>query len=120
MTDREKEIEIAKRLGWTARYFELTRFTLINPQGKAVSATACPESAAWDYLCPCYLTDRNAAQEIVTHFADSDDWHQFSEAIHWAWTLAKKPVKASSFIFVGLLATSREICEAACEVWEIQ
>ena len=100
MTDREREYEIARRLGWTLVHHEYD----VSPDSEVV-----PQPRQ----IPAYLTDRNAAQEIVQWFRDNN-WFPFKTA------LLHLEMDIYDNITCGLFATPRQICDAACKVWEIE
>ena len=127
MTDREKEIAIAKKLGWTARLSECKQFTdIYTPEGLRVLEDECfkDEDESWWRYTPNYLTDRNASAEIVEHFADSDKWLEFSDLVTWNWNHdnnnSDKMIRATSYVFIGLRATPRQIALSALAVWGIE
>ncbi|UOF76914.1 hypothetical protein [Bacteriophage sp.] len=109
-TDREREISklIAVKLGG-----ELVEWS------DGVTQVVWPHTPVPQAL-PEYHTDRNASTEIVQWFAARQrphaEWmlaHQFSAAI-------SPVIHAERNFWDAILATPRQICDAACKVWGIE
>lgn len=119
MSDREKEIAIAQKLGYEVRlrgiYYGLKR-----PDGSQITGLALKSSDyIWQHYAPLYFTDRNANAEIVEYFAKQS---KGTQALFYVELLPSQEDQArtNSDIMLGLLATPRQICEAALAVWGIE
>jgi hypothetical protein len=106
MTDRELEEAIARRLGWTLVH---------HGCGMSPDAHTVPQPRR----VPSYLTDRNAAQEIVTHFNGLRRTGEANSLLAAKFAIEICGTAGNEF-WIGICATPRQICDAACKVWGLE
>jgi hypothetical protein len=121
-------VEIAKKLGWYSIVYPEGACHIFNASKGYVGMRTAEkdqsldslERMAWVSLAPTYFTDRNASAEIVQWFAgqpEGDGYYTFLRLLELE--LSVSTPMGSHHRYALLLATPRQIAEAALTVWGI-
>jgi hypothetical protein len=118
MSEREIDKLIAEKLGYGAVHYSPSSISLHKPDGSIYGSSFPNPEIAWHVLCPSFCTDRNASAEIVQWFAKQGGvlLRNFDFALYDV----LKPGEEDSHLLAALLATPRQIAEAALSVWGIR
>ena len=99
---------MAAKLGWD-----------IHPNGSHLFLMSKPSTAR--IAIPDYFSDREAAQEIVDHFAKESPLVIMRFAGHVAsFVMASQQTDVRDSTMLGTMATAEHICKVACILWEIE